>query len=85
MDKKRYLKKGEQTFRIVGSKGSYSVEIYDFKSYMWRSADIFGKTLKECKEITRYVYGMHDPNESLEITIDYGYDHGDGYEESLEN
>lgn len=73
MDKRNFFKCGDQTFHVVKSneKNAYSVKIYDYKSHMWCSADIYGKTVKECKDITKYVYDAI-ADENINVTIDYG-------------
>lgn len=79
MDKRYFFRCGDNVFRFIKSDGGFSTRIYDFKSHMWVSADIVGKTVKECKEICTYVYdGV--PDEDINITFDYV-----GYEEEEED
>lgn len=82
MDKKKYIKCHNEkditeVFRIVDSedkKYKYSVEKYDKKTSMWIVADIYANTLKECREITKFIFDAKDDDEDngLHITIDYG-------------
>ena len=71
MNKKMFFRCGENVFRFIKSDDGFSTLIYDFKAHLWVSADISGKTLKECKDICTYVFdGV--PDEDINITIDYG-------------